>query len=170
SALSRQRIVEELVVVLAIAGAERETQIVAGPGNLEQTTLEVRLDDRLAHFRTVLQVRAYGFEAVFAEAAGRRNVEVQAGRAGGRRSAEPALHGIALLLEAAAEVARLQHRAHALERVDARLPGMRRRYAMIDIGFPGPVGARNRAFEASHEVVGGDVGERLAVVGQQRRQ
>src|SRR5690606_5471557 len=107
--LRGQRIVEELVVHLAIAGADRRTQ--RAGGQLEQAALKVGLDDRLAELRAVLQVRAHGFHAVFAEAARRWVEEVDAAGAGAGRCAEPARSRVTLLAEAPAEVRRGQHGA-----------------------------------------------------------
>src|SRR5690606_2759410 len=120
TALRGQRIVEELVVHLAIAGADGRTE---GAGRqIEQATLKVGFDDRLAELRAVLQVRADRLLAVLAEAGRRRAEEVQAAGAGSGRGAETARFLVALIREALAEVRRAHDRTGPHQRVDARLP------------------------------------------------
>src|SRR5690606_16127192 len=117
--LSGQRIVEELVVHLTIASTDRGAN--RSGGQFEQAALEVGLNDRLAELRTVLQIRAHGFEAVLAEATGRRSEEVDTAGALASRCTEAAGLLVTLELEPSAEVRRAQQRASPHQRIDARL-------------------------------------------------
>src|SRR5690606_35976501 len=166
--LGRQGVVEELVVHLAIASTHGGAKL-TGP-QFEQTAPKVCLDDGLTELRPVLQICAYGFEAVFAEATSRNVEEVEAGGALASRSAETSGFLVALKIEPPTESRRGQHRLQAFERIDACLTGKSVRLAMVHERFPSPVGAGDRTFQAGGDVVGHHISEGLAVVGHQRSQ
>src|SRR5690606_10251626 len=117
----------------------------------------VGFDDGLTNAGTVLQVSGDRLTAILAdvlEVAER----VETGRAAAGGSAKAAAGRIALLREVLAEARRGQDGAQPLQRGDALLVGERVRLAMVDKGFPAPVETRDGPFEASQQVVGGDVG------------
>src|SRR5690606_38716741 len=78
--LRRQRIVGELEVEFAIAGADGRAKFAGG--QVEETALGVGFDNGLTRISAVLQVCPNSLQAVLREAAGRWLEQVQAAGAG----------------------------------------------------------------------------------------